>query len=118
MTRKEIINHLFAEAKKEFDIEDFIDYNGETSQSFEFITGFEYQDEENGWHEISLLLVGMVYLTSTANEYQNPLNYGLDLDVSSGNYLQDWEMMSLEIMLDGKDISTTEHFTNFGKLLS
>jgi hypothetical protein len=117
MTRLEIKQRLFNQFKNDFDIEDFFDQHGEATQPFESGCYFEYQDEDNGWHDALMEVVGVVYMRTGQQEYQNPIGYGVPENVSDGNTIDDWEIVSVGIFIDGKDITKTEDLQTLGKLL-
>jgi hypothetical protein len=108
MTRLEIKQRLFNDYKNEFNPEDYFDQHGEVTQPFEFTCGYEYQDEDNGWHEAYMDVVGAIYMKESETEYENTLGYGGYQDVSDSNTIEDWEILSVSIYIDGKDITILE----------
>ncbi len=118
MTRLEIKQRLFNQFKNDFDIEDFFDQHGDITQPFEFVSrGFEYQDEDDGWHEAYMDVVGAIHMKTGQAEYQNPIGYGAPENVGDGNTIDDWEILSVSIYIDGKDITKTEDLQTLGKIL-
>ena len=117
MKQIEIKQRLFNDFKEEFNPEDHFDQHEDITQPFEFTCGYEYQDEENGWHDAYMNVVGAIYMKTGQAEYQNPLGYGVPENVSDGNTIEDWDILSVSIYIDGKDITKTEDLQTLGKLL-
>ena len=110
MRQQEIITHLFNEFKKDFSVHDFFDEHGEGTQVINFNLVYEYQDEYNGWHLASMEVVGAIYMKTGEYSFQSPLSYGEGEDVSDPNTIEDWDILNIQILIDNKDVTTTEHF--------
>ena len=110
MTQKHIIDHLFNEFKKDFSVDDFFDANGEGTQVIEFTSEYEYQDINKDWHLASMEVIGTIYMKTGEYRLQNPFEYGVSEDVSDPNTIEDWDILNIQILIDNKDVTTTEHF--------
>ena len=119
MTSKEIKNLLFNSFKNEFDVDDFFDQHGDNTQPFDFSCAIHYPSKDNELnHVANMEVVGAIYMNTGQTAYQNPLGYGVSEDVSEPNSINDWDILSVSIYIDGKDITKTEDLQTLGKLLS
>ena len=109
---KELLIKMFA---TDFNIEKHIDLDGETQQSFDFQTGFEYKDKSGQWHDAYISVLGTGYVKQGFNDYHDPNGDGRSENQGDPNSIDTFEFHEIECFVDGSNAYFSVTFDDLNK---
>lgn len=103
MKQSEIKAQLIGVFEKEFDINSKIDIYNTKTQAFDHDVFFEWQDDQDNWHDAQMNVCGTIYKNVESVENYNPIGDGrCGEDQGGGVFIDSWQIGDVEFFVDGK----------------
>ena len=113
---KELLVKMFA---SDFDIEKHIDLDGDTQQSFDFQTGFEFKtknkDGVEQWHDAYISVCGTSYIKQGQDDFHDPIGDGRSENQGEPNSIDTFEFNEIECFVDGGNAPFSVTFDDLNK---